>query len=492
MSQRYSDEAMAKKRAKHRQIFLDHAKSKYGDRFDYSRMEFVAQKIEVTIGCPDHGWIPIKPDKHLRNKMGCQKCGRAHGSKNKEETARKMFLKKFEKRHAGRLKLVTDYQGSKSYITVECINEGHQFETTPSNLIYFFEEGCAVCAREERRRKQMTSQEDFVQKARDKFPNLDFGKTQYQGSGKSISFICPEHGEQSCRAADLFRSYYGCPACGNEQVGYAGYRIRRLMSGDPLVTSRPTRIALMKMNIWGIETYKLGVTTRTLEARYKEALDTVYYETVLDELDALMLEHLLHTKYKDDQDLRVKKKGMRDGERWSGDEELYFKHSLKSILADLKYHVQALSENDSNYWQRFPDLELPSAKTRKSTFAKYLNKNRPVICLETKTIYPSAGEAARKLKTSQGNLSMVCRGLRGDVKGLRFAFLDDYESGNVPVFVPSKRNRRQVRCIDTGEVFASLMEGAKSKGINSSKITSVCKGKRKTTGGLRWEYVDKE
>ena len=492
MSHRYSDEAMAKKHAKGRQIFLDQAKEKYGGRFDYSRVEFVTQKVKVTIGCPDHGWFKISPDSHLRCKMGCTKCGDILRGKNKSETSRQEFFKKFEKRHGGRLKLVTDYRGATSPIVVECLKGGHQLETTPDNLNHYFKEGCTICANEARWQAQVRSQEEIIQEAQDKFPDFDFSQTQYKGMRETFSFICPEHGEQTRNYVDFIRSHYGCPACGNEQVGYAGYRIRRLMSDDPLVKSRPTRIALMKMNIWGIETYKLGVTTRTLRARYKEFHIKVYYEAVLDELDALMLEHLLHSKYRDDHDPRVKYKGMRDGKRWAGDEELYFRRALKPMLADLKFHVQALSKNDPHYWNRFPELELPDDKPREIIFTEgEYNQPRPVICLDNKKIYPSATEAARKIIADQTSLSSVCRGERATVKGLHFAYLDDYEAGSVPPFIPSKKHMKQVRCIDTGEVFSSMREAGRAKGIlSASKISMVCMGKRKTCGGLRWEYVE--
>ncbi|MFM0687672.1 response regulator [Paraburkholderia strydomiana] len=44
-------------------------------------------------------------------------------------------------------------------------------------------------------------------------------------------------------------------------------------------------------------------------------------------------------------------------------------------------------------------------------------------------------------------------------------------------------------CIETDEVFASLTAAGRAKGISSSHITSVCKGRRKQAGGLTWEYV---
>ncbi len=46
-----------------------------------------------------------------------------------------------------------------------------------------------------------------------------------------------------------------------------------------------------------------------------------------------------------------------------------------------------------------------------------------------------------------------------------------------------------VRCIDTGVEYGSMREASDDTGACRSKLTEVCKGRRKTTGGLRWEYV---
>lgn len=47
---------------------------------------------------------------------------------------------------------------------------------------------------------------------------------------------------------------------------------------------------------------------------------------------------------------------------------------------------------------------------------------------------------------------------------------------------------KKVICIDTGEVFYTMEEAAKAKGIQKANIWKVCKGHRKTAGGLRWRY----
>lgn len=47
----------------------------------------------------------------------------------------------------------------------------------------------------------------------------------------------------------------------------------------------------------------------------------------------------------------------------------------------------------------------------------------------------------------------------------------------------------KVRNVDTGEVFNSVKSAGERYNIEPTHITRVCKGKRKTTGGYRWEYA---
>ena len=49
----------------------------------------------------------------------------------------------------------------------------------------------------------------------------------------------------------------------------------------------------------------------------------------------------------------------------------------------------------------------------------------------------------------------------------------------------------KVICLETGEVFKSGHEAANKLGLCRSKISNVCHGKRKTTGGYHFKFVDK-
>lgn len=55
--------------------FIRRAKEKFGDKFDYSKVEWKGTKYKVTIICPKHGEFEVTPEHHLTSKNGCRKCG---------------------------------------------------------------------------------------------------------------------------------------------------------------------------------------------------------------------------------------------------------------------------------------------------------------------------------------------------------------------------------------------------------------------------------
>ena len=59
--------------------FIQKAKAIHGDKYDYSKVEYVNSKTKVRIICPIHGEFWQVPSNHLRN-HGCPKCAAAHVS----------------------------------------------------------------------------------------------------------------------------------------------------------------------------------------------------------------------------------------------------------------------------------------------------------------------------------------------------------------------------------------------------------------------------
>lgn len=55
------------------EIFIERARKVHGDRYDYSKVEYVNNKTNVCIICPEHGEFLQTPNSHLEGK-GCRSC----------------------------------------------------------------------------------------------------------------------------------------------------------------------------------------------------------------------------------------------------------------------------------------------------------------------------------------------------------------------------------------------------------------------------------
>lgn len=65
---------------------IDDFRSVHGNKYDYSKVEYVNNKTKVCIICPEHGEFWQKPDNHMNGK-GCPFC-----SKSKLEASTKQYL----------------------------------------------------------------------------------------------------------------------------------------------------------------------------------------------------------------------------------------------------------------------------------------------------------------------------------------------------------------------------------------------------------------
>ena len=63
--------------------FIERAKEIHGDKYDYSKTEYVDNKTKICIICPIHGEFWQIPLNHLQNK-GCPYCGKTKKYTTKE------------------------------------------------------------------------------------------------------------------------------------------------------------------------------------------------------------------------------------------------------------------------------------------------------------------------------------------------------------------------------------------------------------------------
>ena len=69
--QRYLQETVDDRRSK----FISKSTQLHGSKYDYSKVEYVNNHTKVTIICPEHGEFSMSPDSHSQGR-GCQKCGK--------------------------------------------------------------------------------------------------------------------------------------------------------------------------------------------------------------------------------------------------------------------------------------------------------------------------------------------------------------------------------------------------------------------------------
>ena len=187
--------------------FIKKAREMHGDRYDYSKVEYVSYRSKVCIICPKHGEFWQRPDIHLQGK-GCPKCGReriaASSSKSSEQ-----FLQDAKKVHGNKY----DYSKAKyvdwqTKVVIICPVHG-EFTQFPSSHLQG--NGCPKCGKD--RTSLRLTNESFIKKAKTVHGNrYDYSKVEYVGNKDKVCIICREHGE-FWQEARMHLSGCGCPIC---------------------------------------------------------------------------------------------------------------------------------------------------------------------------------------------------------------------------------------------------------------------------------------
>ena len=189
--------------------FIKKAIAKHGDKYDYSKVDYVNNSTKVTIICPIHGEFEQKPNDHL-NGHGCPICG---GSikLTKEEFIQKAIAKHGDKFDYSRV----DYKGYKTKVVIICKIHG-EFEQTPNS--HLNGRGCPKCKAELLADSNRLTKEEFIQKAiaehGDKF---DYSKVDYKDSKTKVVIICKIHGEFEQIPKNHLNGC-GCPMCKSSKL----------------------------------------------------------------------------------------------------------------------------------------------------------------------------------------------------------------------------------------------------------------------------------
>lgn len=212
--------------------FIIRANKIQGNKYDYSKVEYVDYNTKVCIICPEHGEFWQTPNKHLLG-QGCPKCG------NTKKLSLTEFIERSRKIHGNKYDYSkARYVNNGTKVCIICPIHGEFWQTPHNHLIG---RGCNKCKNNKISVSETKTTEKFVLEARkvhgDKY---DYSKTEYLSAKDKVCIVCPEHGD-FWQEASSHISGCGCPKCNHiiskAETEIAEY-VRSLYDGEVITNCR--------------------------------------------------------------------------------------------------------------------------------------------------------------------------------------------------------------------------------------------------------------
>jgi len=190
--------------------FIEKAKKIHGDKYDYSKVEYINSQTKVCIICPEHGEFWQRPATHLSG-SGCRICGREK-SNNKTRIGLEKFITQAKNMHGDKFDYSkVEYVNMHTPVCIICPEHGEFWQTPKVHLRGH--NGCPVCGSTTKQ-----TNESFKLKAKkvhgDKY---DYSKVEYINNRTKVCIICPEHGE-FWQTPNEHLSGYGCKKCSMSNI----------------------------------------------------------------------------------------------------------------------------------------------------------------------------------------------------------------------------------------------------------------------------------
>ena len=193
------------------QKFIEKAKKIYNDKYEYSKVNYINNHTKVCIICPEHGEFWKTPNTHL-NGQGCAKCNGRYNYSTQD------FIKESKQIHGDRYDYSkVNYTNNSTKVCIICPEHGEFWQLAGSHLQGH---GCPKCGLKSRINKRTLSNENFILKSNKIHHNkYDYSKSDYKGNKFEVIITCPKHGEFK-QIANYHLQGCGCPKCALENNIY--------------------------------------------------------------------------------------------------------------------------------------------------------------------------------------------------------------------------------------------------------------------------------
>ena len=185
--------------------FIKRAREVHGDKYDYSKVEYVNANSKVCIICSEHGEFWQKPASHLLG-CGCIECA------GKKKYTKKIFIEKAKKVHGDKYDYSkVEYANNKTKVCIICPEHGEFWQKPESHIVQ--KRGCPYCGGTAK-----LTLNDFIRKSDEIHKHkYDYSKVEYVNYETKVCIICPEHGE-FWQTPHGHLNGQGCPYCKNSYL----------------------------------------------------------------------------------------------------------------------------------------------------------------------------------------------------------------------------------------------------------------------------------
>ena len=126
---------------------IEKFKQVHGDKYDYSKVEYVSTHKHITVICPEHGEFQISPANHLKG-QGCIICKKMPSNKKqkikKEKNLFEKFIEKAHKIHGVKYNYSkVEYINGRTKVCIICPEHGEFWQTADAHMRG---SGCPICA----------------------------------------------------------------------------------------------------------------------------------------------------------------------------------------------------------------------------------------------------------------------------------------------------------------------------------------------------------
>ena len=242
------NQMISKKQAATKEDFTKKAHQVHGTKYDYSAVDYLNARKNITIICPEHGPFQQEPSSHLSG-HGCPQCWREKARSLYIGTT-KEFVKKAKQVHGRKYDYSkSDYANSRAKVIIVCKGHG-EFLQSPAQHIQGA--GCPLCAWDRLRFERALSKDEVIDRANIVHGGkYDYSQIKFVNFHTKVKIICPEHGVFTQTPANHLHGQ-GCPSCASSGIDVNApgilYYIRIAKRGDTL--------------------WKIGITNRTVQKRF--------------------------------------------------------------------------------------------------------------------------------------------------------------------------------------------------------------------------------